>query len=276
MPPSVTGLRVALKLTGGVGDTVIALGGTAAALRAERPGEVVAVVMYHQMDLMREMEGIDDAIEAQKFNRLDIQMGFDVIITFASVFNSVNDLRRGGYYKLAGQRANRPVGPGEFSFKRAETTPRVVVLHPASSNPNRRWDEEKWTKLAYAIRDSGSEVQWLGTRDEFGFTDKGIHKLSDDNSNLVWQARQVAKASFFVGGDSGFGHIAGVLGIPGIILFGNTHPNDVIDCYESLRGVHKFTSYEQPSRSLKPDCPKSMDAMNRIEVDDVTECIPST
>ena len=126
-------------------------------------------------------------------------------------------------------------------------------------------------------------VLWLGTKEEFGFTDKYIFKLSDYYEELTIQTIVLAKCAYFVGNDSGFAHIAGLLDIPGTVLFSATHPKDVIARYPLLTGVHAFDELGiEPTRSLYKDDPQSLRALNALTVDMVLKasgfnaivCIP--
>lgn len=274
MPDSVKGLKVALKMTGGVGDVLMTLGGSAYTLRDEAPKEIVAVARTHQHLLLENVVGIDRCIGVQEFNRLDIQSSFDVVINFAYVFNASIELRRRDYYELVSERACRQVGPAKFTFDWQPPGVGRVAIHPEASSPNRRWINERWAELAYELVSRGCEVMWLGTRDEFGFSDKAIQKLSDENTDLLWQAGALAKVDYFIGCDSGFAHVAGLLGVPGSVLFGNTHPDDVIAKYPALAGVHSIQNYDAPSRSLRAGCKRSEDAMERITVKDVVDSTP--
>ncbi len=252
------GRQVALKFTGGIGDCIIAIGGLAPAL--EKAGALVtAVTLPHQGPLLLRMQGVSAWIAAQRFNSPVIRGKFDLIFDFAFTFNRAHELKEGEYYSLASARAGVLVVPGQFDFKHThDPKGRVVALHPGASNPNRRWSEDKWRELAFEIRDRGFDVLWLGTRDEYGFNAKGITKLSDADPSLVGQAKKLAESDYFIGCDSGFAHIAGVLGVPGLVIFLNTHPKDVIESYPSLKGVHCFERLTlQPSRSLVPNCWKT-------------------
>jgi ADP-heptose:LPS heptosyltransferase len=265
------GKQVALKMTGGIGDCIMALGGPAKFL-AEYGAAITAIVMPHQGPLMLQMKGVTAWIEAQKFNRPELQAKFDVIIDFAMTFNNSHELRAKSYYLLVAERLG-VIGKmiGEFEFPRVlNPKDRVTCLHPGASNPNRRWDNEKWRELAYQLRDRGAYVVWLGTKDEFGFDATRIRKASSLDESLVGQARFLAKSNYFIGGDSGFAHIAGVLGIDGLVLFGNTDPKDVIADYPSLSGVECFSRLKMiPSRALSSDDEKSRKLMDAITVDDV-------
>jgi hypothetical protein len=265
-------------MTGGIGDCIVAIGGSAVKLSSL--GAICsAVVRSHQLDLISKMLGVTDCVESQKSNRLDVQAEFDVWIDFSGVFNSATELRRAEYYKLVGERLGLSISPGKLMIPRIQGPEKTVALHPSASNPNRRWCNGRWTDLAYELTYRGFRVVWLGTRDEFGFNDSMISKISDDTSNLVEQSRSLASADYFIGCDSGFAHVAGVLGVPGLVLFGNTHPDDVIAQYPLLKGVHTFDSHGDPTRSLRPGCLKSAGFMESLTVSKVLmstpfDCLP--
>jgi len=271
LPKDVSGLKIALKMTGGVGDSIMAIGGPARDL-ASRGAIITAITMKHAGELIQEMVGVEDWLESQKFNNPAVRSKYDVLIDFAGTFNTAKYLREEPYYELVSRRVGFGVVPGAFKFKH-EPEGRRVAIHPGASNPNRRWDVKRWQQLAYEIRERDCEVVFLGTRDEPGFNDKGISKASDRDSNLLWQAKVLAKCCYFIGCDSGFVHIAGVLGVPGVVLFGNTSAKTVISSYPSLKGIEKFEG-GLPTRSLTVGCKKSKENMQAITVGDVIAATP--
>lgn len=278
LPADLNGCRVALKMGGGVGDALIAISSVAKVL-SESGAIVTAVALPHQHELLLTTKGVSGCESIQSFNEFGVRSKFDVVIDFAGVFNNAKEFRQGCYYDLVSQRLatasqqHYAIWPGEFQFTRSPTKVsdrQVVAIHPTASNPNRRWDNAKWEELAYELRDQGMVVAWLGTRDEFGFSDKFIIKMSDSSSNLLIQARDLARCHYFIGCDSGFAHIAGLLEVPGLVLFGNTEPEDVIGKYPSLSPVDAFNRLcVRPSRSLSADCPQSRTLMDAITVEDV-------
>jgi ADP-heptose:LPS heptosyltransferase len=275
IPESVVGKCIALKLTGGVGDCVMAIGGTARILAARR-AQITAVVMPHMGPLLLAMEGVSGWVSAQRFNALQVQARFDAVFDFVGTFNKTKELREGEYYQLVSDRIGFKVSPGCFDFGRNfKAADRVVALHSGASNPNRRWSNEKWRELAYQLRDRGCKITWLGTRDEFGFNAEDIYKLSDREESLLGQAQWLTQAGYFIGCDSGFLHIAGVLGVPGLGLFGNTAPEHVIGSYPALRGVQCFDRMGlAPTRSLRVDDAASKKLMEGLTVDDVLQATP--
>jgi hypothetical protein len=269
-------LRVALKFVGGVGDITMAIGGTASALDG-RSCFVDAFVLPHQVKYAAILSGIRKAYPVASWNEPETRFQYDVVIDFAGVLNNARSLKAKDYYELISERVGTLVKPGSylgFTFKPQPVA--CVALHPGASNPNRRWPYSNWDKLAYMLASRELEVLWLGTRDDYGFNDEkcGIWKLSDYYEDLVTQTKKLATFRYFIGNDSGFAHIAGLLGVPGVVLFSSTHPDDVIARYDSLRGVHRFDLVGEPTRSLDKKDRRSLDALEALTPEDVLNATP--
>lgn len=262
--------RVCLKHTGGVGDVVMTVGGGAVAVKERWPEcEVVAAVRDGQRSLMGAMDGVDGFVDPRSIHRPEVRFKFDVLVDFAGVFNAVYELRRGGYYKLAGERLGIEAGPGRFKCG-TDPKPGTVALHAGASNPNRRWPEERWGELAYRLE---TDVIWFGTSTDPGWSNDRSVRCCDQSTDLANQLDVLRGCEFFVGNDSGFAHMAGVLGIPGVVLFGVTHPDDVIDRYPTLEGLHNFENYGEPTRSMRIDDERGRALMDSITVDQVLDAV---
>jgi len=265
--------KVCLKMVGGIGDCIIALGGAAKAL-SQQGYEVTVSCREFQKPLITHMSGVHSYVSPSTLNDPSARSKFDALIDFAKVFNSRRALKSGGYYRLASERLQTSFGPGEFTFPRKEIYKKVVALHAGASNFNRCWPIDKWTRLAEILVGNGYTVAWLGTKDDFGFNASRVFKLSDVTDDLTLQAQSLAGYHYFIGNDSGFAHIAGVLGIPGRVIFSVIHPDDVISFYPSLSGAHCFSEDNQPSLSLYPDDDRAEANMKEISVEDVLEGTP--
>ena len=273
LPKDYTNLTICLKFVGGVGDAIIGIGSVANQIKN---CIIFASTMPHQKRLIMSMCGVDNWIRPQLIHRPEVRKEFDVLIDLAGALNNSRELLADDYYSLIEKRVGISVRPGCFNFVAApqkRNNRPIIALHPGASNLNRRWSDSKWQELAYQLVERGFYIFWLGTKDEFGFIDENIEKLSDTDEDLLWQARQLAICSYFIGTDSGFCHVAGVLSIKGTVLFGNTLPSSVISRYTSLCGV---SAYEKlgliPTRSLKEDT-ISKQCMNAIEVEEVLSAI---
>jgi ADP-heptose:LPS heptosyltransferase len=278
LPKDWTGLRICLHYTGGVGDVLMGVGGTAQALKS-RDCEITASVMPHQGPLMELLPAIDFVEETQKLNNPHVRCKFDVMIDFSGAVANSRQIREGEYYKLFSEHVGIPIGPAKLSVQSSAQLKfgrKVVAIHPGASNPNRRWPEARFKVVADSLIAAGYCVLWLGTGDEFGYTHQYAEKASDESDALPVQVSMLSKCHYFIGNDSGFAHVAGLLGIPGIVLFSVTHPNDVIKAYPSLYGVHSFDSDLGliPTRSLKADDEIGFKCLSGIAVEQVLKALP--
>lgn len=282
LPDNLHGKHIALRFSAGVGDVVMAVGGTAYLLK-DSECQTHAFVIDRQIDFIRSMVGVHEVNNFQELSKPEIKKGYDCIIEYVSVLNHPRELKDKDYYSLISERVNRKVGPGKFIF---DYSPRKVnglksiFLHAGATNPNRRWADKKWEELAYKLVNRGFRVVWLGSAGDYGFTDvkNGIHlskiqRLSKVSPLLDIQAREMAKSCFyFIGNDSGFCHIAGILNIPGLVLFSVTHPRNVICRYQTLLGIENFEKLGlEPTRSLQVNDPISRKLMDSITVSQVLE-----
>lgn len=247
------------RASGGLGDVLICAGVLACS------GATLAVPDHH-VGLICRVRDLD--VIPLSRARPEVIRRHDQSGNFDGLFANTERLTDEEYYSAAARRAGttprRAVLEIEKSDQRFD-----YVFHPGSSNPNRQWGKQNWYDLAESLTALGRSVAWLGVDSEWGYSGRGSTKLSDWTSDLVGQAEYLANAGHFVGNDSGFAHVAGILGVPGHVLFFNTHPDQVISRYPGLDPVHKFDVVGPPSRSLNPHDPRSAAAISALTVDDV-------
>lgn len=268
LPASCQGLKVCLKCVGGIGDTIIACASTALAI-AREASSVTLAVREGQVEFFKAFRGIDFVIEASKLNRHDVRTQFDVYVDFYGTFANSRQLRNQDYYELVEQRIKREVPLPKLIFEYSPQ-PKTVAIHPGASNPNRQWPTDRWEKVADAFISNGWHVYWLGSKDEFGFTNARSTRLADQSNSIRYQAEKLAQCSYFLGNDSGYGHIAGILGVPGLVLFSANYAHNVIKRYSSLKGIDSFDKVQySPNFSLRQDDPVTIAALQAITVEQV-------
>ena len=106
----------------------------------------------------------------------------------------------------------------------------VPVLHPGSGSPHKCWPAERFLALARRLGERGprprivlGEVEaetWPAAQVEAFAAAGELHRPTD----LLGLLDSYLGAGVFVGNDSGPGHLAGILGIPTVSLFGPTDP----------------------------------------------------
>lgn len=107
-----------------------------------------------------------------------------------------------------------------------------IVIHPGSGSRKKCWDPQKFARVISTIEKDWLGTVWLiiGEADEWLLPELSAH-LKELSEKIVRQQplNQVAvllkQCSAYLGNDSGISHLAGVLGVPTLVLFGATDPN---------------------------------------------------
>lgn len=234
-------------MKGGIGDCLMI------ANLASTCCDFTIAVEDYQIPLLSHIQGCK-AISIKETKNPRISQEYDEVINFAYFLSSGHTLREGDYYKLVEDRLGikSPTLAG-FDIPREESG--GIYIHPQASNPNRDWLRERWQEVIPELARYHT-VYLLGRQAEFKIRGDNIVDLSKISDDLLWQTERLATASYFIGVDSGFCHIAGILGIPGNVLFFNTKSEDVIHRYPTLEGIDSFNGLE-PSRSTKIPCETS-------------------
>jgi ADP-heptose:LPS heptosyltransferase len=92
-----------------------------------------------------------------------------------------------------------------------------AVIHPFSGSPRKNWPLEKFQRLARSL-ERRMPVFWCAGREDPPLP--GARYIED----LYELARWLARASLYVGNDSGVSHLAAAVGTPVLVLFGPTDP----------------------------------------------------
>jgi len=258
------------RISGGMGDTLICCG-----VVSNLPCKKTVFIQPRMIPLIRHMKWIDEVLPINVANNLSMrnyQGKYTSAHNFDDCFANFHYLTDTEYYQAVANRIGAEPKIGSFDFPCDRKT-YDWAIHTGASNPNRQWLKKNWFDLAASIEASGQTVCFLGTKSEWGYSNESgtIKKLSDDTDDLVEQTKILSGCRHFIGNDSGFCHIAGILGIDGHVLFFNTHPEQVIAMYPSLRGIHQFDSIGKPTRALNPQDKLSCEAITSMTVDFVCD-----
>jgi ADP-heptose:LPS heptosyltransferase len=102
----------------------------------------------------------------------------------------------------------------------------AVCIHPGSGSQKKNWPIERFVDLAVALQSSGRQVRFvLGEAERERLAAREIDQLRscaecDEPATLVALLQTLLGASAYVGNDSGPSHLAGIVGIPSVVLFG--------------------------------------------------------
>jgi ADP-heptose:LPS heptosyltransferase len=173
---------------------------------------------------------------------------------------------------------------GRLTWRLSKVNPArhpVVVLHPGPSWPVREWPAERWRELAEIISARtpaimiriGTDLDTLGRVRPSAPLPNTIDWTNQ--LGVIEIATLLEQASVFVGIDSGPLHLAGVLGVPAVGLFGpisadlRLHPHarvtvvaGKVDC---LRCHHRATGHLH----WRIGCPNDIACMREITAQEV-------
>lgn len=94
---------------------------------------------------------------------------------------------------------------------------RFAVIHPFSGSPRKNWPLEKFRALARGLERT-MPVRWCAGREDPHL--EGAVLIDDLYQLACWLAR----ASLYIGNDSGITHLAAAVGTPVLALFGPSDP----------------------------------------------------
>ncbi|WP_321815309.1 MULTISPECIES: glycosyltransferase family 9 protein [unclassified Paraburkholderia] len=98
---------------------------------------------------------------------------------------------------------------------------RRVVIHPEASTPDKRWLPQRFLSLARNLERWGYEVAFVMAPDELPRWNSlllsrfAVHTFSSLDGLAGW----LYESGWFIGNDSGVGHLAANLGVPTLSLF---------------------------------------------------------
>jgi len=108
-----------------------------------------------------------------------------------------------------------------------ERSPSTIAIHPGSGSPKKNWPEEKWCSLLHRlVSTTGDPILLIGGEAE---RDRlpGLARLIPEHRRqialeppLVELADRLKGCRVFIGHDSGVTHLAAVLGLECIVLWG--------------------------------------------------------
>ncbi len=143
---------------------------------------------------------------------------------------------------------------------RQDATP-TVALHPGSGSEKKNWPEEKWADLLqHLIHSTGFNLLLIGGEAEAERLQRLAAALPPTRATLAQSlplpelARLLQECDTFVGHDSGISHLAAAVGLPGIVLWGNSveavwrPPHETVVVLKNPRGIRLIPVEEVMAR----------------------------
>ena len=138
----------------------------------------------------------------------------------------------------------------------------ALAIHPGSGSEKKNWPETKWAELLQQLtRSTPLELLLVGGEAE----GERLHRLAEtlpparlrvaQSLPLPELARMLQRCAAFVGHDSGISHLSAALGLPGVILWGDSvediwrPPHDYVQVLRTDGGL-KSVTVEQVANAL--------------------------
>jgi heptosyltransferase III len=139
----------------------------------------------------------------------------------------------------------------------------TLALHPGSGSEKKNWPENKWADLLqHLLHHTDSNLLLIGGEAEGERLQRLAAALPITRTKVAQSlplaelARLIQQCDAFVGHDSGISHLAAALGLPGVVLWGNTReeiwrpPQDQVIVLKHPAGL-KMISISQVMEKLK-------------------------
>lgn len=145
-------------------------------------------------------------------------------------------------------------------------TPAVdqLALHPGSGSEKKNWPEIKWAQLLQYFMDSTSfNLLLIGGEAEGGRLARLTAQLPANRFRVAQSlplpelGRRLVRCAGFIGHDSGISHLAAALGLPGLILWGDSAeqiwrpPSEKISILRNRGGLEKISVSEVVEQLLR-------------------------
>jgi len=119
--------------------------------------------------------------------------------------------------------------PSSPLFRNAEANERVLALHPGSGGEHKNWPEAKWAELLQnLINETSFNLLLVGGEAEgerlqrLGAALPPARVRVAQSRPLAELAQMLQQCAGFIGHDSGISHLAAAVGLPGLILWGDS------------------------------------------------------
>jgi ADP-heptose:LPS heptosyltransferase len=129
-----------------------------------------------------------------------------------------------------------------------------IAIHPGSGSPDKCWPLDSYVTLIQRLNDAGHPCKiLLGEVELERFTPDQIKRVESAAHTIrrgtyLGLADELSSSSAFVGNDTGPAHLAAIIGLPTLTLFGPTNPETWKPLGPNVNVLHK-----QPISSLTLD-----------------------
>lgn len=157
------------------------------------------------------------------------------------------------YFQHFGLRESLDLSPLGQQRATREDSPRLGVFAGTENSPGKRWPVDRWSHLLNALsaKHPDLRIDLFGTSGDAAVNSRIAQAFAEDQvtdwsgkTSLVDLCERIADVDVVVCNDSGGMHLANLLGVPVVAIFGPTNP------------VRTGPIFEAPTQVVRPvDCP---------------------
>jgi ADP-heptose:LPS heptosyltransferase len=113
-----------------------------------------------------------------------------------------------------------------IGFRRAAES--AIVIHPGAGSPAKCWAPEKFLSLAESLKQRGEQLRFLLGEAESAAWPASMVSRAEAIAQVkrpqtyLDLLEELSRTRTFIGNDSGPGHLAGIIGVPTVSLFGTS------------------------------------------------------
>jgi len=294
--------RILIKRNGGFGDIIIAIGAIEAIKKKFPTAYISLACQDWQFPVARLFPTVDSLVYYRDSRSLSTICNYDIIVDLTGVVEDNSQRKHINYYELhkrfliekyeAAFLKNMVIEPPQLDYTLLPENEvsayldalrlykgEYVVLHAGGSSILRKWSNVKWKSLAYYITtNSNKKVVFVGSKYDFALSDESVGIYSITTFSLDKVASVLKNSAFLVTTDTGMLHLAGVLNVPMVCLWGSTSPEIVSSMYKNkqVHIISKGCSLAPCFFLRRSKCPNLQEnalCMSFIKVPDVLKTI---
>ncbi|MBI5186018.1 MAG: glycosyltransferase family 9 protein [Nitrospinae bacterium] len=150
------------------------------------------------------------------------------------------------------------------------TRDNAVAIHPGSGSKNKNWPMENFREAAGLLAERGNKVLWIASPAE---EERGV-PMRQEMKNIIRVQLPLGRlgsllkfCSAYIGNDSGISHLAGLAGIPSVVIFGPTSPDSWAPLGPKARPLWKRLECQPCAPETRQRC-EGRECLSLISVDE--------
>lgn len=150
------------------------------------------------------------------------------------------------------------------------TRDKIMAIHPGSGSRNKNWPMENFRGAARLLTEKGNRVLWLSgpaEEERGGPMQQKMEDIIRVRLPIGPLSSLLKFCSAYLGNDSGISHLAGLAGIPSVVIFGPTSPDSWAPLGPKARPLWKRLSCSPCGPEARQGC-AGRECLSLISVDE--------